>query len=664
MVRVLRYIGIIIGSFWSLSGMAQEVELITQQSGDTYVYQKEGIRPGVYLEVYRKEGTSEYQKINKKPIEPVKNGVTFQAMVGESLFQSIQSDLGTDNSMATFLNIRNNPELQRVLSFSSPGIAEALGYLFIDETSELNKSYTYKIVRKNISNDAVENEQEIQYTTVPTTPDTPQNVGLSIDTEKLKITWSLPSNQKSLYTSGFNIYAKKASGTVTKLNKRLLLNTNEKEHSFIFSLPFDNTTYDFFVRAQDMTGQESESSEMLTMTLKDQTPPSAVAGLVANSRKGSPAVLTWRVGLENDLMGYNVYRAPRSIDEFVKINKDLLAPFKNFYEDKSVEPGQKYAYAVVAVDSAGNESAKTSRATLLVEDYEKPDAPLNLRAEFNKETEQVALNWEYAFNQQDFRTFQLTRQVLRNGKKSPFETVNPKVLRETNYVDRGPTNEGFIPGYVYRYHVISIDSSANRSDTTSVEFQIPDLDPPVAPEINARNDDGHRVNITWTASPDYDVVGYKIYRSKDGVDTLLAENHYSKRLYRDETAVIGNTYVYAVSALDSLGNEGPKSVADTVFMKDFNPPSPTRNVFAVADEEGVDLTWEQVPDNDLSGYRIYKSTIATGIYELVTDALIQEESYTDTNGSAGNWYKVKAVDSSGNEAYVKNGVQAINTDNQ
>ncbi|WP_375577547.1 hypothetical protein ABWH96_10845 [Marivirga tractuosa] len=228
----------------------------------------------------------------------------------------------------------------------------------------------------------------------------------------------------------------------------------------------------------------------------------------------------------------------------------------------------------------------------------------------------------------------------------------------------GPTNEGFIPGYVYNYYVIAIDSSSNGSDTASVVFQIPDLDLPAPPEIKAINEDGHRVNVTWTASADYDVVAYKVYRSLNGKDSLLSEDHYSQRLYRDESVQIGKTYIYSVAAVDSLGNEGVKSAADTIHMKDFNPPSPTRNLFAVADSDGVKLQWEQVADKDLAGYMIYKSEIATGIYESVIDKPIMKESYLDANGTAGDWYKVKAIDTSGNEAYVKNGVQAVESSNQ
>jgi len=666
MVRNIFYISTIFYSlFFVMESVAQqEPTLITQKSGTTYLYQSRELSNGVEMDIYRKEGDDSYKKLNKQPIERIKNGVTFRSAIGEELYQQLTKDLQTDNAIATYLNLINNPELQRLLSFASPKVAEALGFLYIDESSESAKQYTYKIVYRQGNDSTSLDEVVLTHNSKASVPEAPIGLGMSFEDEKISITWDMETDNIEPYISGFHVYAESPDGEVSQLNERLLLHTGSENQLFVFSLPFDNTTYKFFMKAQDITGQKSKRSEELTVTLKDQTAPSPVAGLVANSLKGQPSVITWNVNLESDLKGYNVYRAPRTIDPFVKINEEVLSPYNNFYRDETAKPGQKYAYAVTAIDSSGNESSKSSRATVFIEDYEEPDAPSNLTARYNETSEKVELAWEYEFKQKDFRTFQLTRQVVRKRGKSSFETVNPKALRETNFIDMGPTGEGFLPGYVYNYHVIAIDSSSNASDTASVVFQIPDLDPPAPPEVTAKNDNGIRVNITWTASVDYDVVAYKVYRSLDGKDSLLSKDHYSQRLYRDESVQVGNTYIYTVTAVDSLGNEGVKSVADTILMKDFNPPAPTRNVFAVANSDGVSLEWEQVADKDLAGYMIYKSEIATGIYQPIIDQPIMQESYLDANGAAGDWYKVKAVDSSGNEAYVKSGVQAVNSSNQ
>lgn len=653
-----------IGLLFSQQLVAQQEELlITQKSGGTFIYQNKELRNGAYLDVYRKQGDATFEKLNKKPIEMIKDGSSFRNAIGVEAYQQLENNLETKSAMATYLEVLNDRSLRLILSFSNPEISEAFGYLFVDEGSITNQNYTYKLVYRNQNDSSINNEKIVTHLSMPYQPKPAVDLGIAVvDDEQLEISWQVPN--ENTYISGFNIYAKKTDGRSIKINKNLILKTTNNNFTYRFSLPFDNTTYKFYMKSQDMTGQEGASSEVLSMTLKDQTPPESVAGLVVNSVKGEPPVITWKVNLENDLMGYNVYRAPRTIDPFVKINDKLLSPYENFFKDETVAPGRKYAYVVTAVDSAENESEKSSRATVFIEDYELPDAPQNLVANYNESTEHVALSWEYNFDKIDFRTFQITRQIVRNGEKSAFETVNSSILRNSNFIDMGPTSEGFLPGYIYNYHVIAIDSSTNASDTASLVFQIPDLDPPAPPEISAKNDNGHRINIVWTASADYDVVAYRIYRSLNGRDSLLSENHYSERLYRDESAQKGNSYIYTVTAIDSLGNEGIKSIADTIPMKDFDPPAPTRNVAAVAGKDGILLSWEQVPDKDLAGYNVYRSAIATGLYELVSNNIIQNTTFTDVEGVAGVWYKVKGVDSSGNEAYIKNGVQAITIESQ
>ncbi|WP_375577546.1 hypothetical protein ABWH96_10840 [Marivirga tractuosa] len=413
----------------------QEPTLITQKSGSNYLFQSRELSNGLKMDIYRKKGGDSYKKLNEQPVERIKNGVEFRSAIGEELYQQLKNDLQTDNEIATYLNLINNPELQRLLSFASPDVAQALGFLFIDKGSEVNRDYTYKIVYYKDSESV--DEVEVSHNSIPSFPKAPKELGMSFDAEKISITWEMEPDVKELYTSGVHVYAEDPNGKVTQLNDRLILHTGSENQLFVFSLPFDNTTYNFFMKSQDITGQKSEKSEELTVTLKDQTAPDPVSGLVANSVKGEPSVITWDVSLENDLKGYNVYRAPRTIDSFVKINDELLSPYNNFYKDETVKPGKKYAYSVTAVDSAGNESRKTSRTTVFIEDYEKPNAPLNLKAVYNETSGNVELEWEYEFKQEDFRTFQLSRQVVKRKNKSSFETVNPKVLREQTLLTWG-----------------------------------------------------------------------------------------------------------------------------------------------------------------------------------------------------------------------------------
>ncbi len=643
----------------STYGQVQPI-LITQKSGATYIYQSSDLKGNVSYDIFRKQEGSDFVKLTDQPVKSVQEGFAFRDAIGREVYNQLAQNIGTESPMATYLTIKNDSDLRAILSFTNVNAAEALGYLFIDETAAVNSNYTYKIVYRRGARDTAYDSILVQHKSVAFVPIVPEEIGLAVSGEnKIALSWQFSQSEENEYINGFNIYAEDEEGRTIKINENLILKTNQSDFTYDFEIIFDNRTYSFFIKSQDMTRQESSASTAVKMKLIDQMAPESIKGLVANSYKGSPPTITWRVNLANDLRGYNIYRAPRTIDEFEKINSELLSPYENYFVDETVTPGRKYAYAVTAVDSAGNESKKTSKTSVFIEDYVATDAPKNLKANYNESTEAVDLEWDFAYEAEDFRTFMITRQVDAGVRQGSPETVNLKALRETRFSDNGPTGEGFISGYIYHYKVVAIDDFENRSDTAILTFQIPDLNPPQPPEVKVDNDNGHRINLTWSASPDYDVIRYRVYRKTNDKDTLLAESHYSERLYRDESVQIGTQYIYTISAVDSLGNEGPRSAADSILMKDFSPPLAVRNITANAAADGVSLNWEPVPDTDLFGYVIFKSDIATGVYKAVTPEPVQSLNYTDISGKAGEWYKIKAVDTSGNTSLFEKGTQAI-----
>ena len=98
-------------------------------------------------------------------------------------------------------------------------------------------------------------------------------------------------------------------------------------------------------------GAESDISDTLSITPKDEFPPAVPVGLTA-----SPGVktieLSWERNTEPDFKGYRVYR---SIDNgpFERIADMIEGPV---FSDRNVEAGKHYRYAVSAVDQSGNES--------------------------------------------------------------------------------------------------------------------------------------------------------------------------------------------------------------------------------------------------------------------------------------------------------------------
>ncbi len=109
-----------------------------------------------------------------------------------------------------------------------------------------------------------------------------------------------------------------------------------------------------------MAGRSVESADSAPVVVHVSAPPSLPApdGLVAipvRSAQGHVEVeLSWEIGSEPNLAGYNVYRAESPDVPGARMNRRvLLAPA---FRDTTVEPGRRYYYSVAAVGLDGGES--------------------------------------------------------------------------------------------------------------------------------------------------------------------------------------------------------------------------------------------------------------------------------------------------------------------
>jgi hypothetical protein len=111
-------------------------------------------------------------------------------------------------------------------------------------------------------------------------------------------------------------------------------------------------TYQYQVQAIEKAGNsyaESGLSEPIAFESSDKFAPAVPAGLTAVP--GTRTIeLVWDRNTEKDLAGYRVFRDGKPVTEA------LTSPS---FSDRDVKPGTKYRYEVSAVDSSGNESARS-----------------------------------------------------------------------------------------------------------------------------------------------------------------------------------------------------------------------------------------------------------------------------------------------------------------
>jgi fibronectin type 3 domain-containing protein len=117
----------------------------------------------------------------------------------------------------------------------------------------------------------------------------------------------------------------------------------------------------YVVRAVTMYGTqavEGEASPPACVMPADTFAPAAPASLKAVGSEGAVS-LVWDAGKEADLAGYLVMRAAIPGGEFAPVTRE---PVKEAtFTDMTAGRGVRYAYVVVAVDTAGNRSLKSNQ---------------------------------------------------------------------------------------------------------------------------------------------------------------------------------------------------------------------------------------------------------------------------------------------------------------
>lgn len=130
------------------------------------------------------------------------------------------------------------------------------------------------------------------------------------------------------------------------------------------------------------------------------------------------------------------------------------------------------------------------------------------------------------------------------------------------------------------------------------------------------------------------------------------EKTYSEVMYTDNHLREDITYTYRLTALDFFGEETEFTPGIEAYIADSTPPPAPLNLKYEVNKYEVNLAWEEAPNQDLTGYYIYKSKKSTGPYNKLNTELIRSgnNKFKEESQSGGFYYYVSAADKAGNES--------------
>ncbi len=643
---------------------------VVPQEEAVFVYHTQRLPLGHGFHIYRQdEPGGDFARLNEQVVRGARRSDDLRPML-DIRYDDVLDLFEAQTPSGLWINMQGKRFEAGLASFLYPEAAKVLGRLYVDDEAPLYEEVTYRVVFVNSLDNPTGQELEKTVHLVPHQPVPPEITDVENTGYRVTIQWSYPmidDIRDDDYVIRFYVYRLNHQREPEFLDHRVVVRNNAIDtHQLTFESPVINTTENYMVTAVSITGLQSEWSNVFEYELIYNIPPGPVYDLSADVTTDPWVVLSWQPAQEPGIRGYNVYRSNDLLQPFELLTRELVSAGEPFYLDSTVAGGETYFYHVTVMDRSGNESNKGTVSMADVPDLVPPPKPADLVAEYNEESQQVDLVWEMPFFSENFESFMLLRRREDVDVPGAFNQVNREDLRETRYSDAGDAGAGFLEGGSYRYVLYSSSTSKKYSDTISVVIDIPVVTPPEAPRgLRAVNDNGFRVNLNWSGVSSLNLEKYALFRKKEGGEDFLkiTEVPLTTRFFRDEEVESGNTYIYVVQAVDVAGNKSDFSEPASLFFRNYTSPRSVRNIQAMATEEGVQLQWERVTADDFAGYKVYRATIPTGIYAPLHEGLIEATHYFDDEGDAGSWYRVRAVDTSGNESRPGDPVRPVNRNN-
>ncbi len=614
------------------------------KGGELAIFLTEPLAANEVYNVYRKSDTG-FILLNKdEPIRAILNPAEAKVVLGKD-WDLISNAVDSENDVEITRAIRSKTFRGALLSLVSNNAAKVAGRWFLDKNIKRGNSYTYKIIFETISGEKTDSLQK-NVKAIEIIPNAPDNLELIAGNKQIKLKWKYPQWSGDFSDIGFtyNVYRKKGNGKFEKVNENIIIRDDASTPEYDDLWLDEGIKYSYKVTILDPIGNESKTSNIAEILLLDKTPPAIVRNVMSEAYRNGMKI-SWNMNTELDAVSYNVYRARSLKGPFKKINRTPIAVETPFYMDSTIVEKKQFFYTITALDKSGNEGKQSNPSSTYLADNFPPDAPTNLT--YKVVNNKVELSWINA-KAKDIQGYNIYKSERPTGMKS---RLNLTPFKGNIFSDTGEKDKGFGYGAKFYYTITAQDSSRNESDSLNIIVYVPDVEAPFPPVNFNVVTKGDYLFVSCGMSPSVDADKYLLYRSTTNNKKIkLSEFSKAPFSFKDTTIVKGANYIYSVSVIDTAGNISKTSVQDTIMFADFSPPPAPRNVKAKAVNGKVELTWVKSIDFDMAGYNVYRSDYPTGTFELLNKNIITKTNYADNNGNKKSYYRIKAIDTSGNES--------------
>lgn len=368
--------------------------------------------------------------------------------------------------------------------------------------------------------------------------------------------------------------------------------------------------------------------------------------------------LSWNATLFEKI--YNSFWVERS-DDGVKFQRVTEQPIVNtfpgsfrksnliFKTDSLPANDKKYYYRVLGVSTFGEIGPPSDTVSGLGKPVFAYSAAIDNHVIIDNQ--QVQLTWTFPQNGVSvLKSFDLLRLDPQTKTYFLIRENLDKSIREI--VDESPHSSNY-------YVVRSWDRYGRANNSFPYLVQLEDSIPPVAPTgLVGKIDTLGRVQLSWSANAEKDVLGYSVYRSnfKSQEFVQVPGPIFEATNYTDTIKLKNLTekIYYKVRVYDKRFNPSAFSQVLELEKPDIVPPMPPVFKQIKRDSLGIFLSWEKSSSEDVAEHLLYRKSDNENEWTLIKSISQSDTSRTyvdkDVQHRIQYYYTLLALDDDGLES--------------
>lgn len=594
------------------------------------------------FDIYRKENTGTWQKINDKSI-------VASPVIKESELNSTKNLFPKDSTYAFYVTYKNKKEsnankqaysnyLVAIAGVYDNKLAQHLGIYFEDVKVSNDKKYQYKLVQSS-------SQKEISISdmiSLGDSPEAPKEVKVIQEKQNLNLSWKV--NEDFI---GYNIYKNNQ-----KLNKEPVL-ANSENKVYKVSYKEENVkpgNYKYIIKGITFLNTESKSSTEIVIDVKDVTPAIGIKSLKA-TRNDTEIKLNWIASTDKEAKGYFVYKSEDKGKTFKRSNSAMLVvTSQEFSEKLTADTFGTFQYYIETIDIAGNIS-KSMTVSAFIPDHNAPEMPKSVTSK--SESGKITLTW-IASAEKDLLGYRIYRG-LKNDDENSMLLLNSEPIKAISFSDKFP--EKASTKFIYK--VSAIDQSFNESKKAEVWVQLPDEVPPNTPFLDSAVLRDNNVVLKWNLLPNEAIMSYDVYRIFENKKEKLNLNALIQDSFTDDKLGKKGIYQYFIQAVDSAKLASAPSNSLYVSSVSSNAKAEVK-LIAKQDvrTKKVQLEIVGIKSDEIQSYKLFRKSGKTG-FKILTNRFTNA-TFIDETSESGKIYQYYIEVLDFNEVKFKSEVTSFN----